>query len=211
MTQPRKIIDMGFTKEPFPEGTHMCLIYDNDAYRQKVISQFLAKGLAVGEQVGYFADVTTPTEVATWLKSLGVEVEKLLAEGTLEVFVAGEVYCPDGQFVPQSMLRRLSDRYTHAVQDGYVGARASGEMSWALRTFPGSDRLMEYEALINTISATSPVTPICQYDARRFDGATLLNVLKVHPLMIVESQIVRNPYYLPPQEFLARFQPAGTR
>ena len=77
-------------------------------------------------------------------------------------------------------------------------------MSWALRGIPGSEGLIEYEALINTISQTQPVTPICQYDARRFDGATLLNVLRVHPLMIVQGRIVHNPYYITPEEFFAR-------
>ena len=66
---------------------------------------------------------------------------------------------------------------------------------------------MEYEALVNTVLDTHPVTPICQYDARRFDGATLLNVLKVHPMMIVQGQIVHNPYYMPPEEFLRDFVP----
>ena len=41
-------------------------------------------------------------------------------------------------------------------------------------------------------------------DARRFDGATILDVLRVHPMMIVHGQIVRNPYYTRPSEFLAR-------
>ena len=44
----------------------------------------------------------------------------------------------------------------------------------------------------------------CQYDARRFDGATLFDVLNVHPMMIIRGQVVRNPYYVEPEHFLER-------
>jgi hypothetical protein len=47
---------------------------------------------------------------------------------------------------------------------------------------------------------------MCQYDARRFDGATLFKVLQVHPYMVAQGQIVRNPFYLKPEEFLEEFK-----
>ena len=55
-------------------------------------------------------------------------------------------------------------------------------MTWALKGIPGSERILEYEALLGTIVAGFPHSGMCQYDARRFDGATLLNVLKSTPL-----------------------------
>jgi hypothetical protein len=205
MNNLRKEVDMGFTKDRFPEGTHMCLIYDDDEQRKKIIGQFLAKGISIGEQVGYYADTTTPKDVETWLKDMDIVLPSKKKEGEFGVFKAQDIYCPSGKFVPSEMMARLSGCYDQAINAGYPGARVSGEMSWALMGIPGSERLMEYEALINTISDKHPVTPICQYDARRFDGATLLNVLRVHPLMIVQGKIVRNPYYMSPQEFLKDF------
>ena len=71
---------------------------------------------------------------------------------------------------------------------------------------PGSDRLMEYEALVNNVLKTHPITAVCQYDANRFSGATIVDVLKVHPMMIVRGQIVRNPYYMKPEDFLKDFR-----
>lgn len=205
MSGLRKEVSMGFTRELFPEGTHMCLIYDNEEQRKKIIAQFMATGIALGEQVGYFADTTTPQEVKAWMEEMGMKLPEEREDGRFSIFGAESVYCPTGKFVPSEMLAKLGTCYERAVNTGYAGARVSGEMSWALKGIPGSDRLMEYEALINTVSELHPVTPICQYDARLFDGATLLNVLKVHPLMIVQGQIVRNPYYMAPQEFLEEF------
>jgi hypothetical protein len=63
--------------------------------------------------------------------------------------------------------------------------------------------LLEYEVGINLLRDPFPHVGMCQYDARRFDGATLFKVLQVHPYMIVQGQTVRNPFYLQPDEFLA--------
>ncbi|MCZ7400964.1 MAG: MEDS domain-containing protein [Candidatus Methanoperedens sp.] len=76
MNNLRKEIDMGFTKDRFPEGTHLCLIYDDDEQRKKIIGQFLAKGISIGEQVGYYADTTTPKEIKNWLEDMGILDEK---------------------------------------------------------------------------------------------------------------------------------------
>jgi hypothetical protein len=44
---------------------------------------------------------------------------------------------------------------------------------------------------------------MCQYDARRFDGATIFDVINVHPVMLVRGHLIRNPFYLPPDQFFA--------
>jgi hypothetical protein len=35
-----------------------------------------------------------------------------------------------------------------------------------------------------------------------FDGATILDILKVHPVMISRGQLVKNPFYVRPDDFL---------
>jgi hypothetical protein len=79
-------------------------------------------------------------------------------------------------------------------------------MGWALKNMPGSDRLMEYESLVNRVVVTHPVTAVCQYDANRFDGATILKCLEVHPYMIVHGLVVHNPYYITPEEYFGSVQ-----
>ncbi len=69
--------------------------------------------------------------------------------------------------------------------------------------------MIEYEAQLNTVVAKYPCTALCQYDARRFDGATLFHVLSVHPAMVVQGQVVRNPYYIPPEKFLGKLRTAA--
>lgn len=198
MCENHKNINLGFTSEPFPEGTHMCFIYNNEDERASVISKFLEAGVKGKEQVSYLAYDMSREEMNNWLRNVGVSI----SENDMILASTKETYCPSGEFIPENMLNKLRELYDNSKKENYSSARVSGEMIWALDNIPGSERLMEYESLINRVVVTHPITAICQYDANKFDGTTILNCLKVHPYMIVKSQIVKNPYYLTPEEYL---------
>jgi hypothetical protein len=130
-----------------------------------------------------------------------------MTERDFTISRAVDVYCSDSQFVPENTLQKLRQMHENSLSEAYSGTRLTGEMTWALREgIQGTERLMEYEALVNNVLLEYPLTAICQYDARRFDGATLFDVLNVHPMMIIRGQVVRNPYYLEPEVFLAKHQ-----
>jgi len=191
-------IDLGFVPQLFQEGTHMCLIYKDDEEREKIISQYLLTGLLNYEKVSYFAFKARSEEIIESLKNAGVVVN----EQNLDVLNAQETYCPNGKFVPEEMLETLRQFYNTSIEKGYKSCRVSGEMHWALQQISGSERLMEYEALVNNVLVTHPVTAICQYDARKFSGELIIDCLKVHPYMIINGQVIENPYFMSPEEFL---------
>jgi hypothetical protein len=200
MNKRKQEMEIGFTQEHLPDVHHLCLIYDDEVQRRKIVSEYLAAGVKRGEIVRYFADTTTPEEVHTWLAELGIAPGK---DDAFRVVKAENSYCPDGIFVPQQVIDNAVARYTTARAAGYTGSRVTGEMSWALRDIPGSERLLEYEIGLNRIENDFPYIGMCQYDARIFDGATLFKILQVHPYMVAQGQIVKNPFYLKPEEFQA--------
>jgi hypothetical protein len=202
MSGERRTIDMGFTKEPFPEGTHMCFIYNDEDERRETIAQFLQSGLKAGEKVVYLVDQTTPEEMRAHLSRYGLNPPATMPENQLAIVPTTKAYIPDGTFKVERMLNNVSAMYTDAIKSHFVGARASGEMEWALRNVPGSEGLIEYESRLNIILVDTPTTAICQYDARKFSGSLLFDVLSVHPMMVVRGSVVRNPYYIPPETFL---------
>jgi PAS domain S-box-containing protein len=97
-----------------------------------------------------------------------------------------------------------------ALAEGYPALRATGDMTWALRGLPGSERLIEYEAMLNNFFPGSKCLALCQYDLRRFDQGILLDVLATHPIALVGTELYDNFYYLPPQDFLGGDRPAAT-
>lgn len=197
-------VDLGFTHDHFPAGTHMCLVYSSETERQRIISAFLGAGVRDRECVAYFADKPSVGEAEAHLAAMGCQTEPAASGAGVSVTVAETTYCPHGTFIPEEMLATLRQFYAQTLARGYLGARVSGEMSWATRAVVGSERLAEYEALVNHVLVEHPVTAICQYDVNLFDGRTILDILKVHPMMIVRGQVVVNPYYLEPEEFLAQ-------
>ena len=197
-------ISLGFTKRAFPAGTHMCFVYDSEEDRHRVMAPYLAAGLEGGERVAYLSHFA-PESVLEWLDEAGVPAAKTEVRGSVEVLPAEHTYCPDGFFDPELMLDALRTFRAQADEAGYAGFRASGEMGWALEGIPGSERLLEYEAKLNYVFPECQITGICQYDANRWDGATLLHVLRVHPFMVVRGQVLENPYYMKPDDYLREY------
>ena len=174
----------------------MCFIFNDDEERKRVLAKYLQSGLENEEQVAYFVDTMTPEELRCQLRRLGVAIPEDASDPRCLVSSAESTYCPDGTFQVERMLHTLEHAYECCCEKGFPGLRVTGEMNWALRGLPGSDHLVEYEAKVNQVLKKVPVTAICQYDARLFDGETLYRLLAVHPMMIVHGQVVQNPYYL---------------
>jgi len=194
----------GFALARYPESCHVCLIYDDEEQRRKAVSEYLAAGLARGEQIRYFADRSTPEEIRSWLAEMGVELPDSSDERSFGIIPSTSAYCPQGRFEPEKTIEGMLLRYDRAREAGYSGSCATGEMTWALKGIPGSDRLVDYEVQLNIVSSDFPHSGMCQYDARVFDGAILYKVLQVHPYMIAQGQVVMNPFYMKPEEMLPR-------
>ena len=205
-SKTRRMISLGFTAEKIPEGQHICYVYNDDAERLRVMAKFLESGMLAHEKLLYLVDTMTPAEMLDCLEELGVDVRT--KSGDLTVTEAAPAYCPTGVFHPDEMLDTVRTFYRQAVdQEGYAGARGAGEMSWCLVEGKADGRsLMEYEARLNQLLVEHRFTTCCQYDARRFDGGVLMDVMAAHPFMIVRGQLVHNPYFVEPDVFLEKYR-----
>jgi len=109
----------------------------------------------------------------------------------------------EGTFDPDRMIALLISETEKALSEGYPALRVTGEMTWVLGGLPGSDRLLEYEARLNTeVFPKYPCLAICQYERAKFDPAIIKGVIMTHPLVVVSNRIYRNFYYIPPEKFL---------
>lgn len=208
MSESGNDVSPGFSGKLYPEQHHICMIFDDDRQRQKIVAEYLAAGLDQGELVRYVADGATTQEVREWLSVTGVEIPD---DDSFKVMNAESFYCPNGRFEPRTMIEGMLPRFELFRKAGYSGVRSCGEMTWALRNIPGSDNLLEYESLLGTVGGAFPHIGMCLYDARLFDGATLFKILQVHPYMIARGQIVQNPYYLRPEELEEKFKTSAKR
>ena len=182
-------------------GDHLCCLYASEEEHRTLLAPFMRQGLERHEKVLYIADDHTAGHIIAYLTSDGVEVKPYLQGGQLSVLSSDESYVRAGAFDPDRMIALLRSETERAAGQGYNALRVTGEMSWALKGLPGSERVVEYEAKLNTFFPGSACLAVCQYDRRRFDASVLLEVLATHPLAVVGTEVYDNFYYMPPQDF----------
>lgn len=202
MTHSHHKVHLGFTEELFPAGAHICQIFSEDDERQGSLFKFLLSGLRSGERTCCFSERVQESVLTEYLGNYGISYPEVRDSGALTLSGTRQVYFQDGRFDPDRMLGLLRAYHTESVSQGYPGARVIGEMTPEVQHLPGGSRLLEYESKVSLLLREHPVTAVCQYDARSFDGATIMDVLKVHPLMIVRGAVVHNPFYIVPEDFL---------
>ena len=134
-TSPR-MVSHGFTADPWPVGTHTCLIFNDDEERRWTMARFVQSGLDANEMVGYFVDTVTPEELKQSLRELGVVLPDELDGRQYSVLDAESAFCPDGTFKVGRMLESVAELHRRSIREGYVGARGTGEMTWATKGHP---------------------------------------------------------------------------
>ena len=189
-------------------GDHLCCIYGTEEEHRALIAPFLCQGLERGQKVLYIVDAHTAEEVLGYLEDEGIEVGPYLQSGQLLILTADDSYMREGAFDPDGMIRLLGEETEMALSQGYSALRVTGEMTWALKGLPGSERLIEYEAKLNRFFPGSACLAICQYDRRRFGPDILLDVLTTHPMAVIGTEIYDNFYYVAPEDYLGGKQPA---
>lgn len=188
-----RTVYLGFVEESFPEGTHICYVFNDDNERRRLMGKFLKSGLSAGERVSYLGDTITCDELISSLEELGVPARALL--GTqLNVAKAEEVYCDCNGFNGERMLDTIRQFYAESRGGGFRGARVTGEMSWAVRQPGCEDKVLGYERRVGALLKECPVTAVCQYDARLFSGGTLFETIRIHPVLLIRGQVVKNPW-----------------
>jgi signal transduction histidine kinase len=182
---------------------HVCLIYESQEERLAVPVPSIRTGLERGEKCIYAADEKTASGVIEALHAMGIDVDEAVNSGRLTVASEKDTYLRDGHFEPDKMIRFWADALEPAIASGFSGLRVVGEAPWALGGDLGTGPFIEYEAKLNYFVRDHPVVVTCQYDRNRFSPEVILHVIRTHPIVIYGSFVCSNPYYVPPEEFLA--------
>jgi len=187
---------------------HVCLLYNNFEERKKSLLPFLREGLSQGEFCMYIADEQTPAEIVALLQSAGFNAARLREQ--VQLLTKYQSFLRYARFEPILMLEFYERSLQQAISRGYRGLRVAAEMTWALSV--GCDQLIPLEALLNDYLPRWNMIALCQYNLPRFPPHILQDVLRTHPLALIEDEVCSNFYYEPAglvlgrQDATARFQ-----
>jgi hypothetical protein len=90
-----------------------------------------------------------------------------------------------------------------AVEEGFQGLCATGDMKWELGSEKNFDQLLEYEALLEQALRDKPIRGICQYHCDVLPAKAAYDALVTHRRAYIGAMLNRdNLYYIPPELLL---------
>jgi len=191
---------------PLDSYFHVCAFFDSREQEYAVLESFYKEGLANGEKALHIVDPRLRDDHRTRLGKMGVNVHACEECGQLEVVTPAQTYLSGGSFEPYKMLVTIDTIIGAAEEHGFPRTRIMGNMGWALESETSSNQLIEYEARVNEVLARTRQPAICVYDIKRLTGSMLLDVLRTHPLTLVNGAVHSNPFFTRPEVFMAELQ-----
>lgn len=180
---------------------HACAFFTSKEEEYRVMLPFMAEGFAAGDKLVNIIDGRHRDERIAELGSAGIDVDLAERSGQLELLPWERAHIFEGRFDQDRMLADL-DRQAAGSDDRYSATRLWSNQEWALEGFPGVEDIVEYEARFNYVWPKTNNVYVCVFDAKRFSAETMMQMMRTHPLVIVDGVMLENELYVPPDEFL---------
>jgi MEDS: MEthanogen/methylotroph, DcmR Sensory domain len=185
---------------------HICAFFNSIDEQHRVLGPFIADGFADGDKAYHYVDPLRREEHLSWLADAGVNVEKVMGTGQLEVEPWQDATLRGGRFDLETWLATFERVLQSGPAAGYGQTRFFGHMEWALTDLPGTENLMEYEALVNYVIPKYEDTVVCAYDLTKFGASAVMDALRTHPVVIIGGLLQENPFYVSPDQLLSEIR-----
>ena len=188
---------------------HVCGLFNGVDEEYGMLAPFIHEGLAAGDKAFLSVDPGRDDGHRRGLREAGIDVEGRCRSGQLEIETWDGTHVRAGCFDQHAMIGLVESVLMRARTEGYPLTRLVANMEWALEDLPGVHDIVEYESRFNRMMASYDDVVICTYDATRFGGDLIVDVLRTHPLVILGGLLQENPFYVPPDQLLAELQGRG--
>ena len=113
-----------------------------------------------------------------------------------------DAHLKGGSFDKERMSSSLDEMIRENAGAGRPPMRLVGQMGWVFSNPPGIEDLVEYEASVNEVLNRGKTPTVCVYDVRRLSGSMMMDLLRAHPLTVMNGVLHENPFYTPADEML---------
>ena len=135
-------------------------------------------------------------EMRSHLAAAGVDVAQEIEKGAL-ILSSERAHLIEDRFDVDKMLGTLAEAVNQAVQDGYEGLWATGDMAWEFGDEKNFSKLLEYEHALERFFETEPaLSGICQFHAGTLPTDVIQWGLCAHRTVYINETLSKiNPYY----------------
>jgi hypothetical protein len=183
----------------YQQGDHVCTLFSSPEEQQTAAIEYIRQGLQRRERCLYVCGEQTLDEFRRALTAAGIDVATEEQRRALVLLTKEDGHLKGGSFSASRMISLLREAVERALEDGFEGLCAAGDMTWILDEAPGSEEFAEYEALLNNFYATHRALGLCQYNCRRLPPAILDHGIATHPVIRIDGPVLlTNPFYEDP-------------
>ena len=178
---------------------HRCLLYEGSPSKQlPMLAAVICQKMEENYRCLYLNSPTMVAGMASYLAARGRDVLEDTKQGRL-VLSSDQHSSSDGVFDADAMLQGVGDALEHALNDGFKGLWASGDMTWELGQARDFSRLLEYEWRLEEFFQKHPeLEGVCQYHADTLPPDAISQGRSAHPAIFVsETLSLVNPHYRP--------------
>jgi hypothetical protein len=183
---------------------HICAFFNSIDEQHRVLRSFIKEGFDRGEKFFHIVDPEMRGAHLKRLAEAGIDVERAMGSGQLEVRVWQDCQFRGDRFDQDAMLALIEEVLQSGAAAGYPLTRFLGQMEWALLDKPGLDDLsfVEFETRVNYVSPKYDDPLICAYDLSKFSASMMIDVMRTHPVVLIGGVLQENPFFVPPDQLL---------
>jgi hypothetical protein len=193
---------ISFAGSQLAETRHVCAFFNTEEEEYRVLLPFIKGGFESGHKAVHVVNPHQRNEHMGRLVSAGIDPAGAELNGQLEVRINTDTYLRDGKFDKDRMLNAFEAVASGNAPGGFPLSRIVCRMDWAAEGNSYIDDLIEFESRVNHIWEHHEDAVICTYHLGKFGGDTVMDIMRTHPMVIIGGILQRNPFFVPPSEFL---------
>jgi len=190
----------------FTGTCHACAFFHSRDEEYQVLLPFAKEGLERGEKAFHVLDAAHRNERLHRLEQAGINVTDGVSKGQIEVRAWEQAYLREQRFNQHAMLELIEQALKDGKNEGFGLTRLWANMEWALEELPGVENLVEYESRLNYVLPKYDDVVVCTYDLSKFSAGIVMDIMRTHPVVVIGGMLQQNPFYVPPDEFLAELR-----
>jgi hypothetical protein len=179
---------------------HACAFVNGPDEEAAIIDPFFLEGLRRREKAVYIVDPAQRDAHEARLRAGSPAAE------LVDVTTWHEAHLKGGSFDQDRMMASLEELISTHAATGQPPMRIVGQMGWVFSTPPGIEQLVAYEASVNEVLNRGKTPTVCVYDVRKLSGGLLMDLLRAHPLTVMNGVLHENPFYTPAESLLAELR-----